>query len=94
MNTINTLNTFNETVKKEDFKCLNSWPEGTIGYEEEKALINTLVSLCERFGFGRVPSLGNFIEDIWRGDEKTIEKYQKIRDERISMLETLSNLRD
>lgn len=86
MNKINTLNTFNETLKKEDFQCLNGWPNWTVGYEKEKKLIDDLVSLCEKHGFGRVPSLANFIEEIWRGDEKTIEKFNKIREKRLISL--------
>lgn len=65
---------------------LNSWPEGTVGYNQENQLIAILLALCVEHGFGRVPQITAQIEDIWRNPEK-VEEYFRIRNKRLQLLE-------
>ena len=69
----------------DDLLCLNGWPEGTIGYNQETRIIALLLTLCQGHGFGRIPSLAAQVEDIWRHPER-IEYYQQVRDRRQELL--------
>ncbi len=75
-----------ETPSIEELKCLIQWPEGTVGYQEELAIVNRLLSMCEQFGFGRVPQLAAQIEDIWRNPDKVAE-YQALKEREAKWME-------
>jgi len=72
----------------EDIACLNSWPEGTIGHEEDKVLLSQLLGLMQKHGFGRIPQLSQQIEDLWRNPDKRKE-YAQHRESRLKMLEEM-----
>lgn len=63
---------------------LNSWPEGTNGFNSDVSLITTLNQLCKQHGYGRVHQLAEAIEDLWRNPEKELE-YQARHDERMDL---------
>lgn len=46
---------------------LNSYPEGTKGYEDARELIRDLRQLCIRHGFGNVPQVAEWIRTCWYG---------------------------
>lgn len=73
-------------VSDDLLSCLNSWPDGTVGYYKEKDLIKVLNILCKKYGYGRVPQLCEQIRDIWY-DENKVKLYQKKREERLELLE-------
>jgi hypothetical protein len=64
---------------------LNLWPEGSIGFAEERLLLVQLNDFCKKFGYGRVPQLAAALEDIWRNPDK-IEIYRKRREEQIEFM--------
>lgn len=74
-----------DPVPEEDLKCLNAWPEGTIGHGEEQHLIRHLNRVCQKFGYGRVNQLVSSIRDIWYNPEN-VQKYQTERDQRLNQL--------
>jgi len=64
-------NTFKNTLPTlEDLQVLNMWPPGTVGETEDSEMIKTLLDLCQKHGFGRVPQVAAEIEDLWRHPEK------------------------
>ena len=65
-------------IATNDLLCLISWPENSVGYFQEKAIIEILHHLCKEFGYGRIPQIVQQIEDIWRSPEK-IETYREER---------------
>lgn len=69
----------------EDVECLISWPDNTVGYDNEKILLQILIKLCEEQGYGRVPQLANKIEEIWRDPSKQKE-YEQERKEHLARL--------
>jgi hypothetical protein len=74
-----------QVPKNEDLECLNLWPVGSIGYDTEKIIIETISALCQIGGFGRVPQIAASIEEIWRRPE-SIEKFKKEQEERFEMM--------
>lgn len=64
---------------------LNSWPAGTVGFNNDVELIITLNQLCKKHGYGRIPQLMEAIEDLWRHPEKEPE-YQAQHDERMGLI--------
>ena len=70
----------------EDLHALVRWPYSTIGEQNEIEVIKTLLSLCRKFGFGRVPQLAKQIEDIWRNPEK-LKSYEKEKEEHLAWME-------
>lgn len=66
-------------------KTLNTWVEGTIGYNKETLMIRILNALCREYGYGAVPEMAARIEDIWRYPEK-VEQYAKEMAERREFL--------
>ena len=69
----------------DELKCLNGWPENTVGYDDDQALIENLLNLCTKFGFGRVHQAMDGINDLWRHPEK-ITAYQQFQKERLKLL--------
>ena len=47
-------------------------------WQEESQVVDILLSLCEKHGFGRIPQIASQIEDIWRNPEK-LKEYQEWR---------------
>lgn len=64
---------------------LNSWPEQTVGFNNDVELITILNQLCKRHGYGRVHQLMEGIEDLWRHPEKEPE-YQAAHAERMELI--------
>ena len=60
----------------DDLKCLNSWPEGSVGEYNEELLIKSLLVLMENHGFGRVHQLAGDIREIWYNNDLKHE-YEK-----------------
>lgn len=50
-------------------EVLGTHPEGTEGWRREVVLIKTVNFLCRQYGYGAVPQLAAWIEDIWRNPE-------------------------
>lgn len=74
-----------ETPTNEDLECLNGWPVGTVGYNSDKQLISLLNALCKKHGYGMIPQLCNWIEDIWRNPDK-LQQYKNMRESRLRSL--------
>lgn len=73
-------------LTEEQIKCLNSWPEGTIGYYGDEILLKQLNEMCKKYGYGYMGQVVKAMEEIWRNPEKEKE-WQAFRDERMSLLE-------
>lgn len=69
-------------------EVLNTWPPETIGYYRDVGLIALLNDLCKEHGYGFVPQLCNWIEDIWRNPEK-VGEYRQMRADRIELLKLI-----
>lgn len=82
-----------ETPTLEDLKCLNIWPEGTVGYDGDKRLIETLYNLFQEFGFGRVPQVAEAMREIWYNRDK-IAEYEKFRQEQVGRVLEYQRLRN
>lgn len=76
----------NDKPTIENLKCLIAYPEGTIGYDNEYALLKELLAMCEEHGFGRVHQLTGCIEEIWRYPERQ-KAYELIREEHLRTME-------
>lgn len=74
-----------DNVDPKDAQCLNGWPKGTVGYESEKFLIETLINLMNKHGYGRVPQICSQLKEIWY-DSKKIKEYEEFRKTRIEMI--------
>lgn len=68
-----------------ELRCLNGYPENTVGYTQEDQLITQMLELCNAHGFGRVEQLMSAIEEIW-GDPEAVKKWQEFREERMRLL--------
>ena len=66
-----------KTPTLEDLECLNTYPKGTVGYWEERALVQDLLELCQKDGFGRVSQLSQLIEEIWRDGDEAISRMKE-----------------
>lgn len=75
-----------QTPTEDDLRCLNGWPDGSIGHAKETDAICCLLGLCKLLGFGRIPQLANAIEDIWRNPEK-VKQYAEQRKAQLKILE-------
>lgn len=53
-----------------DVECLIAWPKSSVGEEQERVLLNVLLSACNEFGYGRVSQLVEQIRDLWRRPER------------------------
>ena len=78
------MNKENPTLK--DIDCLVCWPPGTEGEASERKCLTTLLELCEKYGFGRVPQLAAQIETIWRNPDSRV-KFQEMKDNHLKFLE-------
>lgn len=65
-----------EKPTDEALKSLIMCPEGTVGYQNELALLRQFRAQCDTYGYGRVIQLIKAIEGLWENPEN-IEKYQK-----------------
>ena len=72
-------------VPMAEASVLNTCEEGTIGWIEEQQVIGTLLELCDKHGYGRIPQLTRAIEDLWRNPEKLAE-YEKARNDQLKFL--------
>jgi len=70
----------------EDLECLIRWPEGTVGCTENMRELSTLLTLMEGHGFGAIPQMARWIEDIWNHPER-IEHYEKQKREHFELME-------
>lgn len=77
-----------DEISDNSLECLNSWPEGTAGYDIDAELISIINLLCKQHGYGRVPQIAASIEDLWRHPEKLVE-YQAAHDERMNLIKPL-----
>ena len=75
-----------DRLNPEDAECLVMWPKGSIGEQDERELMKSLIDLCNRFGYGRVPQVAAAMEEIWRYPDKK-EKWQKVKDKHMKFLE-------
>lgn len=75
----------NKTPSLDDLRCLIGWPDGTVGYAEERALLSVLLSLCEQYGYGRVPQMAAWIEEIWRDPSKMAE-FERRKQEHLAFM--------
>jgi hypothetical protein len=69
----------------EELQCVMTWPPGTVGYQQEKQLIETLLKLCAQHGFGRMAQIMQDIEIIWRNPDKAKE-FQQAQKDRFEVL--------
>lgn len=74
-----------DSVSPRQAECLITWPQGTKGYAEEKILVLTLITLCEKYGYGRVPQLAKQIEELWR-DPNSKEKFERSKEAHFRMM--------
>ena len=75
-----------KTPEMEELECLIMWPDGTVGYHDERAAIRKYLSLCKQIGFGRMAQLAESVEDIWRNPE-AVSRYQEMKDEHFKMMD-------
>lgn len=66
-------------VPSDTLRCLIRWPEGSVGWQREEALIKALNDLCKLFGYGRVPQVAEQIEQIWRDPDKVAKFLEEQR---------------
>lgn len=75
------------TPTEEDLiTALVCWPEGTVGYENEKQLIRDLNNLGRKHGYGRLNQLTEMIEDIYRNPDH-LKRYKEDSLKHIKSLE-------
>ena len=70
--------------------ALVTFPEGTLGHQEELRMIASIHDLCMKHGFGRVHQVVQAVHDIWRQNEdaaKHIQFYAELR----KLLQELAN---
>lgn len=77
--------------KLNDLKCLSTWPEGSVGEKQQMELISDLLELCKEHGFGNVPQVAAWIEDIWRNPEE-LQKYQKGKQKHLDFMAGYQNV--
>lgn len=68
-----------------DLNCLITWPPGSVGEAEDTLMLQQLLALCRKHGFGRVPQLAASIEEIWR-DPTKVEDYEKSKAAHLRMM--------
>ena len=78
-----------ETPKMSDLECLVMWPKGSVGERQEREVVSTLLHLCEKHGFGRVPQLANAIEKIWR-DPESVKDFQAEKEDHFRIMKEFS----
>ncbi len=69
----------------DELRCLNSFPENTIGYDRDNRIIGLMLALCNDHGFGRMEQLMTAIHEIWRDPEK-VQKWDDFRKEHMKFL--------
>lgn len=74
-----------EPVTNDELTCLNTWPPGTIGHEEDKKMIEALNVLCVKHGYGMVLHIAQQLRQLWYEPSamKTFQAEQKARQERL-----------
>jgi len=75
------------TVTDKQLELLNGWPEGTVGFDRDKSMLTALNELCKLHGYGAVAQAAAWIEELWRDREGTFEKFEAMREERLSYAE-------
>lgn len=70
---------------------LVGFPGGTLGHAREAALVRLLNLLCRQHGYGYVPQIAAWIEDLWRHPEK-VEEYRRWQADRIASAEELRRI--
>jgi len=80
---------FPNSVPDEMLTCLILWPDGTLGYAQEKQVVRLLNQLCKEYGYGRVPQLAAAIEDIWRRGSEGIGHHEAVKKEHFERMKWL-----
>ena len=75
-------------------ECLIGWPEGTIGYREEKIALQKLIEVANVIGFGRMSQLAASVEKIWIDPDLMLPKQIAIRDDRLEKLRDQNQAKD
>jgi hypothetical protein len=73
-------------LSHEDLTCLNYWPEGTVGHQEEERALRILNDLCVHLGYGRVHQMMAAIKEIW-DDPTQLDGYRKMQAALLRQLE-------
>lgn len=73
-------------VSDELLELLNGFPAGTMGFAEEEALLKALNLLCREHGYGRVPQLCAWLEELWRHPDRA-EAFRTMRAGRVAQWE-------
>ena len=68
-----------DAVSDEDLALLNTGLPGTVGHQNDASLIHELNELCKKHGYDRVPQLTAWIEEIWRDQPGTWEKFEELQ---------------
>lgn len=78
-----------DIITADDLNCLNAWPEGTVGYQQERDMIAAIHQFGIERGYGRVSQLASAMYEIamTTDRDKEIAKRQAIRDDRMQLLE-------
>ncbi len=69
-----------------DLDVLVMWPPGTVGEAEERELVATLLQLCVKHGYGRVPQVASQIRDLWDHPERRTF-YEREKHRHLKLLE-------
>lgn len=78
----------------EQIECLIGWPEGTIGYREEKIALQKLIEVANVVGFGRMSQLAARMERMWTDPDLILPKQIAIRDDRLEKLRDHNQTKD
>ena len=79
-----------DPVKDEDLECLIMWPKGSKGWQNDYQLLRVLNTLCHQRGYGAVPQMASWIEEIWRDPEKK-EYFAQMREQHLKILGEAEN---
>ncbi len=71
--------------------CLIHWPKDSIGWHQEKQILDLLNDLCKKHGYGRIPQLANQIREIWENPE-VVQKFLERQDKSAKFMESCRNV--
>ena len=57
-------------IEDKDLECLILWPKGTKGWNDDLVILKLLNSLCKTRGYGAIPQITAWIEQLWRDPSK------------------------
>lgn len=82
-----------DPIGLEELHCLNSWEEGTVGFQVEDELLRELNDLCIKHGYGAIPQLTYQLRQLWYHASER-QHFEKMRQERLARIKEYRNAVD